>query len=79
MIMLDMLNQLTGFGILVLDDLDNLDAQAFGKVMKALKDSEMMDRYDHVFISMVDHADLMSSLPEDVDRLFSGVDGETAV
>lgn len=54
-LILDMLNQLSGFGILMLDNLDALDANALDELMGVLTSKEVLDRYDHIFISMLAH------------------------
>ena len=61
-LMLDMLNSLSGFRLLMMDDLDKLDAGALDELMTVLTDKEVLDRYDHIFLAMVDHDDAMEVL-----------------
>ena len=61
-LILDMLNELSGFGILMMDNLDALDAAALDELMNVLTSKEVLDRYDHIFISMVAHDDSLDIL-----------------
>ena len=63
LVFLDMLNQLTGLGILVMDDMEQMDTEAFTETLNALS-GEFSGRYDHIFLSMVDHGDMMAKLHE---------------
>lgn len=60
LLVMDMLNQLTGFNILILDNLDTLDAETFSNVMELVASVDFTDRYDHIFIAAVDHDDTKS-------------------
>jgi len=61
-LMLDMLNSLSGFRLLMMDDLDKLDAAALDELLTVITDAEVLDRYDHIFLAMVDHDDSMAVL-----------------
>jgi hypothetical protein len=61
-LILDMLNSLSGFRILMIDDLDKMDAGALDELMAVLADPEVLKRYDHIFLAMVDHDDAMKVL-----------------
>lgn len=61
-LILDMLNELSGFGILMMDNLDALDASALDELMAVLTSPEVLDRYDHIFVSMVAHDDSVDVL-----------------
>lgn len=61
-LILDMLNQLSGLGLLMMDNLDALDADALDELMTVLTSKEVLDRYDHIFISMVAHDDSIAVL-----------------
>jgi DNA repair exonuclease SbcCD ATPase subunit len=63
-LMLDMLNSLSGFRLLMMDDLDKLDAGALDELMAVLTDSEVLERYDHIFLAMVDHDDAIAVLEQ---------------
>lgn len=61
-LILDMLNQLSGLGLLMMDNLDALDAYALDELMTVLTSKEVLDRYDHIFVSMVAHDDSVNVL-----------------
>lgn len=61
-LILDMLNTLSGFGILVIDNLDSLDAKALDDLLLVLTREDVLDRYDHIFLAMVDHVDSLETL-----------------
>ena len=61
-LILDMLNELSGFGILMMDNLDALDASSLDELMTVLTSTEILDRYDHSFVSMVAHDDSLEVL-----------------
>lgn len=58
-LLLDMLNQLNGFGILIIDDLDKLDIQNIRMLKKLLTKSSVQESYDHIVLCSVDHADIV--------------------
>ena len=58
-IMLDMLNKLTGFNILLLDDVEHLDHDTFEAFFKTLVENpDVQSRYDHIFVACAEHKDL---------------------
>lgn len=59
---LDMLARLSGFKILLLDELESMDATAFDKLVNLLNIDEIRNEYDHIFIAGVDHEDTMNTL-----------------
>ena len=61
-LILDMINNLSGFRILMMDSLDKLDAGALDELMAVLTDAEVLERYDHIFLAMVDHDDSLAVL-----------------
>lgn len=58
----DMLNALSGYGVLILDDLDKLDENSFEALIGLLLQKEIMDSYDHVFLAAAKHPDIEKSL-----------------
>ena len=48
--------------ILILDDLDKLDSDAFEALMKCIMQPEVQDSYDHIIICAVDHPDTLDTL-----------------
>lgn len=59
LLILDAINALSNFGILMLDDLDKLDTDALNALFELLNDPEVTDPYDHIFVAMVNHEDSM--------------------
>lgn len=55
LIVMDMINQLSGYNILVLDNLDVLDTQAMQAVLEFLHDN---GSYDHVFLAGIDKEEM---------------------
>ncbi len=49
----DMLNQLTGLDIMVIDNFESLDEKSIGVIKNILSDTEISEMYDHIFISTV--------------------------
>lgn len=58
LMILDLLNLLSGAKILMLDDLDQLDSHNFAEIMKLITNPEFLEAYDHIFLAFVDHPDL---------------------
>lgn len=61
-VLMDMLNQLNGLRILMMDDLDKLDAESFEHIITLLVSSELLESYDHIFLSAVNHIDTVEIL-----------------
>ena len=59
-LIMDLLNSLSGLGILFLDGLETMDADAFDALLNALESTEAESAYDHIFVACVDHEDLKS-------------------
>jgi len=60
-LILDMLNSLSGFRMLLIDDLDKLDAAALDELLAVLTSDDVRDRYDHIFLAAVDHDDTLAT------------------
>lgn len=58
LIIMDMINQLSGYNVLVLDNLDMLDADALSKVITYLPSCT----YDHAFIASVNNVEMIEVL-----------------
>lgn len=58
LVLMDMLSQLTGPGILSLDNVEQLDEETFQMLIDAL--TMLEDRYDHIILSCVKHEDLVA-------------------
>ena len=61
-LVMDALNALSGYGILVLDDLDKLDENALDALLSLLEKPGVMNNYDHVLMAMVNHEDSLAVL-----------------
>lgn len=59
-ILVDMLNALNQFRILILDNLDGLDKESFCELLNVIEENK--DDYDHIFLALVDHADFVSEI-----------------
>lgn len=57
-LVMDMLNFLSGLGILFLDGLEVLDKSAFDALLTILESPESDQTYNHIFMSVVDHDDI---------------------
>lgn len=57
LLILDAINALSNLGILILDDLDKLDADSLDALFTMLENPEITDPYDHIFVAMVNHED----------------------
>ena len=58
-LIMSIINKLSGFRLLVLDNIDKLDKKSFEGMLEFLTTSEVADIYDHVFIAGVDHEDFI--------------------
>lgn len=56
-LVMDALNSLHALRLLLMDDLDKLDATAFKNLLELLLRPEVQDDYDHIFMALVDHSD----------------------
>lgn len=63
-LVLDMLNALSGAGIMFLDNLDKLDKENARKFVNLLKLPEVQDAYDHLFIACVNHEEIIEEFKQ---------------
>ena len=61
-LIMDMMNGLSGFGILLLDDLDKLDERTMKDFLSLLDSKEVRDSYNHIFIAAVNHEDTVKAV-----------------
>lgn len=61
-ILVDMLNQLTDAKLMFLDDLDKLDRDAFSDLLGLITKPSVLDRYDHIILSAVNHENIVAEL-----------------
>ncbi len=70
-LVLDVINALTGLKIMMLDDLDSLDKDAFKKLIGLINSTAVLPEYDHIFLATVAHTNIMSALKKlDADYIF---------
>ena len=61
-LMLDLLNTLSGFGVLIIDELSVLDNETFSSLLDII--IEHQDDYDQIFIAMVNHDDTIQIIKD---------------
>lgn len=54
--------ELTQLGIMIIDDLDKLDKEAFDSLIKCIMDPDVQAAYDHIIICAVNHEDTVATL-----------------
>lgn len=72
-IIADMLNQMSGSGLLFIDNIEALDSGSVEKLINVINTDVVKGTYDHIFICGVDHEDIMKvflPLKEHDDVLF---------
>lgn len=74
LLMLDAINALSGLGLLVLDDLDKLDATALDAMFTMLADPTIRDSYDHIFVAMVNHEDSLAIIKKHAATIDVAID-----
>lgn len=67
MIIIDVINQLSGSNIMVLDELSVLDEENFRELMSALQSDYIRDRYDAIFLAMTPEKE--KYLPSEFQKL----------
>lgn len=60
-LLLDMLNQLTGTGLMFIDNVESLDDEALKHLAVLISRPEFQDTYDHIFIAGVNHQEVVDS------------------
>lgn len=58
-LLLDMLNQLTGTGLMFVDNVESLDDKALKHLAELISKPEFQDTYDHIFIAGVNHKEVV--------------------
>ena len=62
-VLLSMLSQLSGYNILIMDELSVLDKEIFEKLIKLIKSNE--NEFDMCMIACVNHSDIVELLNEE--------------
>lgn len=66
-ILMDLINALTPYRILIYDNTDSMDSPSLSRLLNMLNSEEVRNRYDHIFLSMIDYdevADKLEKMPE---------------
>ncbi len=61
-IMSEMLNQLNGYKILILDNLDCLDKEGLESLLEVLCSKKVSDSFDHIFLASVNNTDVKDAV-----------------
>lgn len=66
-VLLDLLNALSPYRILIFDNTDHLDTEAFISLLKLVQSDEVQQNYDHVFFSAIDRPEWLEYLDRQKD------------
>ena len=66
-VLLDLFNALSSYRILVFDNTDHLDDEAFISLLKLVQSDEVRQNYDHIFISAIDRPEWLEYLVRQKD------------
>lgn len=66
-LIMDLLNSLSGFKILLLDNLEQLDSEVFSNLIDLVTSKEVQEEYDHIVLAAVDHEDITNKLKSIAD------------
>lgn len=69
-ILLDMINQLSGTGLLLLDNVEALDQNNLKKISKLIRMPQFSEMYDHIFICGVNHKDVTDAFQDMQGKAF---------
>lgn len=69
-LILDMLNELSGLKILIIDNLEQLDINVLNDFLQLITSKEVQDAYDHILIATVNH----DSVVEKINNYISEID-----
>jgi energy-coupling factor transporter ATP-binding protein EcfA2 len=61
-LVLNMLNALSGFRLLMIDDLDSLDKESLAALLALIDSEKVKNEYDHIFLCGVDHAEVREAV-----------------
>lgn len=56
--LLDLINSLSPYRVLLFDKTDSMDADALTNLIEMLQQEEVQKNYDHIFVSMIDYAEV---------------------
>lgn len=59
---MDLINALSPYRILLFDSTDGLDSQSHVDMLQFLQSNELRERYDHIFLSVVNYSEVSKEL-----------------
>lgn len=62
--LMEMISSISGTRILVFDRLESMDTESIHNLLNTLQSKEVQERYDHILLASVDHADICGMLKE---------------
>lgn len=66
-VLLDLFNALSTYRILIFDNTDHLDTEAFISLLKLVQSDEVQQNYDHIFFSAIDRPEWLEYLAHQKD------------
>lgn len=70
-ILTDMLSKLTGSKMMILDDLDKLDRNAFDELLTLVQSPSVQSEYDHIILGAVNHDDIVANIAKyGIDQVY---------
>lgn len=61
-VLMDLINALSPYRILIYDNTDSMDGPALIRLLDMVNSEEVQERYDHIFISMIDYSEVIDHL-----------------
>lgn len=61
-VLMDLINALSPYRVLIYDNTDSMDAPSLSRLLDMLASEEVQNRYDHIFISMIDYDEVVGKL-----------------
>ena len=63
-LLMDMVSSISGTRILVFDNLEQFDEGTIENLLNMLEQDKIKERYDHIFLSVVEHPSIMQLLSQ---------------
>lgn len=63
-VLMDLINALSSYRILVYDYTDSMDSASLIQLLQMLESDEVQSRYDHIFVAMIDYSEVLQQLEE---------------
>lgn len=61
-VLMDLINALSSYRVLIYDNTDGMDAASLLRLLRLLNSEEVQSRYDHIFVSMIDYTEVLQQL-----------------